>query len=107
MMHQDLRRFGVEGETEDKHFVRTRPEYERLLTQDMREVGYVPVLDLGPFWSTWYIPEKDKFGFKVSIHGVKVERGTASKIEGVTVDGQIIPRRTQQNKLKQPSLPAT
>lgn len=52
---------------DDKDFVRIRAEFERLIVDQMREQGCLPIHDLGTFWSTKWLD--DKYEFKITIYG--------------------------------------
>jgi hypothetical protein len=56
--------------------------YERLLTDEMRSKGYVPVLDLDIQFSLKYNFEKDEYGFNLELYGVFVGKRKAWEIEG-------------------------
>ena len=56
--------------------------HERLLIQDMRSKGYVPVLDLEPQFSIEYNVKKDNYGFNLEIYGVYVGKKKAYQLEG-------------------------
>jgi hypothetical protein len=63
----------------------------------MRENGYVPVLDLGPFFSTKL--EKDgHYSFLLTVYGVYVGRKKSWKIEGMDGGGKYQPRYTPSHK---------
>lgn len=94
----------MEGEVgDDADFPRLREQYEKIIIDDMREAGYVPVLGLGPFWATVYNKEKNKYQFVLSVHGYRVGRRLALTTEGITEDGKAIPRSTQKAKSSQSS----
>lgn len=88
---------------DDADFARLRSQYEHVILDDMRELGYVPVLDLGPYWSTLYI--KPKYEFELSIYGVYVGRRRSWEIEGIS-NGREIMRPTPPTKSKPSSEPA-
>jgi hypothetical protein len=65
--------------------------YLKLLTDEMRSKGYVPVLDLDPQFSTKYNFEKDNYSFQLEIYGVYLGKRKAQEFEGFS--GQnFIPR---------------
>lgn len=102
-MHRDIRKFSMQGEIgDDSALPRIRSDLERRVIQDMRDNGYIPVLDLGPYWSTEYDIMHDKYKFALSVYGVHVGRRKASEIEGMS-DGKAMPRFIPQNKSKQSS----
>src|SRR5690349_18801173 len=100
-MHKTIRRFGMEGEAkDDADFARLRVQFESYVVREMRETGYVPILGMGPFWSTYYEEEADKYHFILSVHGVHVGRRLACQLEGISVDGKQVKRSTAQPKSK-------
>lgn len=62
--------------------MKAREDYERLLVQDMRDRGYVPVLDLEPQFSIKYNELKDNYSFFLELFGVYVGKKKAKEIEG-------------------------
>ncbi len=85
MTHKQIRRFqesGVIGD--DKSILRLREQYIKILTERMRDDGYVRVLDLDPAWSIQYDSEKERYSFLLTIHGVYVGKQRAQKIDGVS-----------------------
>ena len=83
---------------DDSDFFRLREEFEAMILKDMRAEGYVPVLDLGPYWSTEYLSDKKQYQFMLSVYGVNVGRDRAWEIEGYSM-GKKIPRITIPTKL--------
>ena len=105
-MHKTIKRFGLEGKIgDDADFARLRSQYESMIVKEMRESGYVPVLDLGPYWSTNYIKEETAYDFVLSVYGVYVGRRRSWEVEGIS-NGIEIGRPTPPTKSKQPSEPA-
>jgi len=76
---------------DDAHFIKARDNYERLMLQQMRDKGYVPVLDMMPQFSLSYIAQKDQYGFVLIMFGVFVGKDKAKAIEGFS-DQKFIPR---------------
>ena len=94
MTHRKIKRFQIEVEFEDNsQLISLRPQYENLLTHDMRGKGYVRVLDIDPAFSVEFTGETWKF--LMSIHGVYVGKKKAWQSEGIT-QGKSIPRTTRQ-----------
>lgn len=107
-MHKDFKRFGMEGQFKDDSKIPSlREQYEAIVLTDMRDIGYVPILGLGPFWSTLYNAVKDWYEFKLSIHGVHIGKERAWKVEGMTTEGEFLLRPTRQNKSNTSSESAT
>lgn len=97
-MHKNVKRYYLAGEVkDDKDFPRLRSQYEDMLLRDMREAGYIPVLDLGTFWSTEYNAIDEKYNFVLTLYGVYVGRKRSWKVEGVS-NGMEILRHIQKNK---------
>ena len=76
---------------DDAHFIKARDNYERLMLQQMRDKGYVPVLDMMTQFSLTYIEQKDQYGFVLIMFGVFVGTDKAKTIEGFS-DQKFIPR---------------
>jgi hypothetical protein len=105
-MHKTIKRFGFEGKIgDDANFARLRSQYENMIVKEMRELGYVPVLDLGPYWSTFYIREESSYDFILSIYGIYLGRRRSWEVEGIS-NGREITRPTPPTKSKRPSEPA-
>ena len=51
---------------DDSKFQSSRENYERLLVQQMRDKGYVPVLDMQVQFNVKYNEEKDHYSFNSS-----------------------------------------
>lgn len=83
-LHSTIKRFGLEGQlADDTYFMRVHTQYTPAVIAQMREDGYVPVLDFGPFFSTTYIAETGRYDFVLSVYGVYVGRKKAKTTEGV------------------------
>jgi hypothetical protein len=103
-MHKTIKRFGMEGKIgDDADFTRLRSQYESLIVQEMRDLGYVPVLDLGPYWSTSYVKLEETYEFIVSVYGVYIGRRRSWEVEGISA-GREIKRLIPPTKLKPPSV---
>lgn len=67
-MHKPVKTFSQEGLiADDKDFIRIRNEFERILIEQMREIGCLPIHELGTHWSTKWLG--DKYSFKLTIYG--------------------------------------
>jgi len=83
MTHRKIKRFQIEVQFDDNsRLISLRPQYENLLTQDMRGKGYVRVLDIDPAFSVEFTGET--WRFLMSIHGVYVGKKKAWQLEGIT-----------------------
>lgn len=72
-----------------------REEFERLIVQDMREKGYIPVLDLGTFWYTSW--KTNHYDFDLTIYGFYVGKVQSWNYEGWT-GGKLIPKNTVNHR---------
>jgi hypothetical protein len=83
MTHKQIKKFGIDGESDTvESAVKLRPWIESLLDEQMRDKGYVPVLDIAPAFSTEYTIQ-NTFKWVVTIHGVYVGKVKAWQIEGI------------------------
>ena len=92
MLRRNIKSFYINGNIKsDSDIVRLKEMYIKLLTNDMRSRGYVPVLDLDPQFSTKYNFEQNHFSFQLEIYGVYLGKRKAQEFEGFS--GQsFIPR---------------
>jgi len=93
-MHRDIKRFPLDGiMKDDSDFIRLRAQFETLILHQMRDSGYVPVLDIGPLFSTRLL-DNGNYDFELTIYGVYVGRKKAWTIEGMDGLGRYLPRST-------------
>jgi len=98
MTHRKIKRFQIHVEFEDNaQLISLRPQYENLLSHDMRSKGYARVLDIDPAFTVEFTGETWKF--LMTLHGIYVGKKRACKIEGIA-QGKLIPRITPQVMLK-------
>jgi len=92
-MNKKLKSFGMQGQIHDDAAIpRLRLQYERLIESDMREQGYVPILDLDIQFSLLYDEEQDLYEFDIVVYGVYVGKKKAHLYEGFS--GQsLIPKQ--------------
>lgn len=92
MLSRKIKNFYVNGVIRsDSDIIRLRAMHEKLLIDEMRTSGYVPVLDIDPQFSIKYNQEKDNYSFHLEIHGVYLGKRKAWEFEGFS--GQdFIPR---------------
>jgi hypothetical protein len=82
-MNKKLKSFGMQGQIHDDSAIpRLRLQYERLIESDMREQGYVPILDLDIQFSLLYDEEQDLYEFDIVVYGVYVGKKKAHLYEG-------------------------
>jgi hypothetical protein len=93
-MHKDIKRFPLDGlMNDDSDFIRLRAQFETLIVHQMRDGGYVPVLDIGPLFSTKLLDD-GHYEFELTVYGVYVGRKKAWKVEGMDGLGRYLPRST-------------
>lgn len=98
-MHKKIRKFTQTGEYKsDSQLVKVRDQQEAMLIYDMRERGYVPLLEFGPFWTSFYIEKDDKYEFILSVYGAHVGEKEAWEIEGITQSGKPLRRVIPQTR---------
>jgi hypothetical protein len=99
-MHKKVKRFGLEGTiADDSMFIKSREDYEKMLTDSMRDSGYVPVLGMGPYFSTTFDHDRKVYAFVVSAYGVFVGEKKGWKYEGLDLsDGRLYKKTTPANK---------
>ena len=96
-MHDNIKKFYLDGLVADENLVQSREELERNLEDQMRDAGYVPVLDMDPQFTLDYIPADENFKFNLTIYGVKVGRQQSWSIAGI-MNGKVIQRSTVPTK---------
>lgn len=99
MTHKTIKKFQIRVEfLDDSDMIRIKNQYENLLTGQMRDSGYVRVLDIDPAFSVEFTGETWKF--LMTIHGVYVGKKKSWQYEGWT-QGKLIPRRILQHTSSQ------
>ncbi len=83
---------------DDSDMIRIKNQYQNLLVHDMRNKGYVRVLDIDTAFSVEFTGETWKF--LMTLHGVYVGRRKAWLSEGMT-QGKLIQRSTALHTLNQ------
>lgn len=74
---------------DDSKFQSSRENYERLLIQQMRDRGFVPVLDVQPQFNVKYNEEKDHYTFNLVVYGIYLGKKKALQYEGFSGQGLI------------------
>ena len=92
MLNRKIKSFYVNGTIRsDSDIIRLRAMHEKLLIDEMRTNGYVPILDIDPQFSIKYNHTKDNYSFHLEIHGVYLGKRKSWEFEGFS--GQdFIPR---------------
>jgi hypothetical protein len=65
----------------DANLISLKEEYLHMLYTDMRLAGYVPVLDIDPWFSRTF--DGKNFEFTLTVHGIYVGKSKANKIYGM------------------------
>lgn len=69
-MHNCIKKYTYEGFIrDDSDFIRLRLELERLMEQEMRDAGYVPIYELSNHWTTIRDSVGKRYQFKLSMYG--------------------------------------
>jgi hypothetical protein len=101
MLKRNIKSFLISGVIKDDSKIRdSRENYERLLVQDMRDRGYVPVLDLEPQFSIKYNENKDNYSFFLEMFGVYIGKKKAQDVEGFS--GQQFYKRDTKTVMSPP-----
>jgi hypothetical protein len=89
-----IKAFQIDGELlDDSAIIKTKEIIERTLNNDIRDKGYVPVLDIDPIWSIEYVSETNQWLFHMSIHGYYIGKRKAWQYQGWS-QGKMMPRPT-------------
>lgn len=97
-MHRRIKNFYLNGEVSETNLVQTKERLIKSLVEQMRDVGYVPVLDLDPQFTLDYVEDMGKFRFKLTVYGSWV--GEKSWDTEGMMNGKRIPRSTARAKSK-------
>jgi hypothetical protein len=82
--HKPIKTFILEGIIKsDSAIGRLRYELIRMKIEEMRELGYVPRLDINPNFTIQYNEQKDYFEFKLTVYGTHIGKRRAKWITGV------------------------
>lgn len=101
MNHRPIKRFQVRVDfRDDSDMPRIKYQYECMLTHDMRNKGYLRVIDLDTNFSVEFTGET--WAFLMTLYGVYVGKRRARQSEAIT-QGKIIPRNMHPHTLSQSS----
>ena len=90
MTHKQIKRFQMEGTIKDESdTIRLKAQYIRMIYWDMRQAGYVPILDLDPSFSLEFDSFSNIFSFKLTVHGVFLGTAKAKKTYGITGNREV------------------
>jgi hypothetical protein len=81
-MHKKIKRYTHEGYIrDDSDFIRLRLELERLMEQQMRAEGYVPIYELSSFWTTVREHSNKRYKFKLTMYASFAGRVKSNKFK--------------------------
>jgi hypothetical protein len=96
MNHKPIKRFQVRVEfLDDSDMVRIKHQYESMLTHQMRDKGYLRVLDIDTNFSVEF--DGTTWVFLMTLYGTYVGKRKAWHSEAIT-QGKLIPRSTLSRK---------
>jgi hypothetical protein len=98
-MHDEIKKFYLEGELAEVNIVETKERIVHHLENMMRDYGFVPSIDNEPQFTLQFNPETEAFDFKLTVYGVKVDKERAWGISGIT-SGKEISKSIRRPKLK-------
>ena len=97
-MHEDIKRFPLEGAITDAlNVVEHKERLISFIEGAMRDEGYVPLLDMEPHFNQRFDVEGEHFEFKLSVYGVFVGKEESWGIAGV-MSGNKIPKYIAPSK---------
>ena len=92
MTHKNIKRFQVRVEfLDDSDMIKIKKQYEDLLVGQMKDSGYVRVLDIDPSFSVEF--DGQTWKFLMTLHGVYVGKKKSWQLECIT-QGKLIHRNT-------------
>ena len=98
-MHKKIKRFELVGVIADDSFIlRMKEQYIKIMSELMKDDGYVQRLDIDPDWSLSY--ENNHYNFILSVYGSYIGKREAACIDGLDKNRPIY---TPQNKLSESS----
>lgn len=79
-MYKNLKLYFEQGQIrDDKDFIRIKEEIVRIILDKMKDEGYVPVFDLGPYWHT--SRGDKKYYFDLIMYGIYVGKKKCQEID--------------------------
>lgn len=96
-LHKKIKRFQLDGQIlDDRCIPRMKDQYVKLLSETMKEQGYVIRLDIEPDWTLSYTG--NHYEFILSVYGSYIGKKNAACIDGLDKNKPIY---TPQSKLEE------
>ena len=96
-MHKRIKRFELQGQIHDDSFIYSMKEkYIRLLSESMRDEGYVQRLDIDPDWSLSYTG--NYYEFTLSVYGSYIGKKNAVCIESLDKNRPIFTPKSKSDE---------
>ena len=76
--------------SDDSKIWQTRETAKNTLITEMRDGGYVPLIDLDPAWSLEYDEVSRKFSFVMTIHGAFVGKKRSWEVYGLSGNREVM-----------------
>jgi hypothetical protein len=91
-MRKNIHNFTMSGVIKDDSLIiKSREHYEKTLVQQMRDGGYVPILDMLPQFNLKYVERTSQYAFILTMFGVFIGKKKSQGIEGFSGQ-EFIPR---------------
>jgi hypothetical protein len=101
MLKRNIKSFFISGVIKDDSGIgKSRAMYEKILLDEMRSKGYVPILDLESQFSIKYNEKKDNYSFFLELFGVYLGKKKSKEIEGFS--GQQFYKRATMETMSPP-----
>jgi hypothetical protein len=100
-MHKRIKRFELIGVIADDSFIlRMKEQYIKLISDLMKDEGYVQRIDIDPDWSLSY--EDNHYNFILSVYGAYVGKKQAGILMGLDKNRGISKKESSENVQKMP-----
>lgn len=95
-MHDDIRKFQLEGDVAEASILQTKDRLIDHLERLMRDYGYAPSIDNDPQWDAAF-KQDGVYDFSLTVYGVYVGKEKAWATSGVA-GGKPVPKYTALSK---------
>lgn len=96
-MHYPIKSFHREGIITSAQFMQARERIIKDVEDEMRDAGYVPVLDFPVYFTRDYNPLDQTFSFEITVCGALIGEEEAWLIGGIS-NGSKVPKFTHPTK---------